>query len=79
MARTPSRPAKEVWPARPRLCATSFPRIILSVTMPCFGHIEDMHSFGPYDAFLSSDVAEMVDQQNSWNIFVISTYPLYLA
>jgi hypothetical protein len=23
--------------------------------------------FGPYDAFLSSDVLEMVDQQNSWN------------
>jgi hypothetical protein len=35
--------------------------------------------FGPYDAFLSSDVPEMVDQQNSWNLLVISTYLLYLA
>jgi hypothetical protein len=35
--------------------------------------------FGPYDVFLSSDVPEMVDQQNSWNSLVISTYLLYLA
>jgi hypothetical protein len=34
--------------------------------------------FGPYDAFPSSDVPEMVDQQNLWNSFVISTYLLYL-
>jgi hypothetical protein len=34
--------------------------------------------FGPYDAFPSSDVAEMVDQQNSLNSLVISTYLLYL-
>jgi hypothetical protein len=34
--------------------------------------------FGPYGAFLSSDVPEMVDQQNSWNSLVISTYLLYL-
>jgi hypothetical protein len=33
--------------------------------------------FGPYDAFLSSDVPEMVDQQNSWNSLVISTYFVY--
>jgi hypothetical protein len=79
MARTPGRPAKEVWSARARLCATSFPHIILSVTMPCFGHIEHMHRFWSIWCFLSSDVAEMVDQQNSWNSFVISTYPLYLA
>jgi hypothetical protein len=32
--------------------------------------------FGPYEAFLSSDVPEMVDQQKS---LVISTYLLYLA
>jgi hypothetical protein len=25
------------------LCTTSFPRVILSVTMPYFGHNEDMH------------------------------------
>jgi hypothetical protein len=34
--------------------------------------------FGPYNAFLSSDIPEMVDQQNSWNSLVISTYLLYL-
>jgi hypothetical protein len=35
--------------------------------------------FGPYDAFPSSDVPEIVDQQNSWNSLVISTNLLYLA
>jgi hypothetical protein len=35
--------------------------------------------FGPYDAFPSSDVTELVDQQNSWNSLVIGTYVLYLA
>jgi hypothetical protein len=34
--------------------------------------------FGPYDAFPSSDVPEMVNQQNSWNSLVISTYVLYI-
>jgi hypothetical protein len=34
--------------------------------------------FDPYDAFLTSDVPEMIDQQNSWNSLVISTYLLYL-
>jgi hypothetical protein len=29
---------------------------------------------GPFDAFPSSDVHEMVDQQNSWDSLVISTY-----
>jgi hypothetical protein len=29
----------------PELCATSSPRIIFSVTMPYFWHIEDMHGF----------------------------------
>jgi hypothetical protein len=31
-----------------------------------------------YDAFPSSDVLEMVDQQNLWNSLVIRTYLLYL-
>jgi hypothetical protein len=62
----------------PVLCATSFPRVIFFVTMPHFGHNEDMHGFGPYDAFLSFDIPEMVDQQNSWNLLVISTYLLDL-
>jgi hypothetical protein len=34
--------------------------------------------FDPYDTFPSSDVPEMVDQQNSWNSLVLSTYLLYL-
>jgi hypothetical protein len=34
--------------------------------------------FGPHGAFPSFDVPEMVDQQNSWNSLVISTYLLYL-
>jgi hypothetical protein len=29
----------------PMLFATSFPRVIFSVTMPYFGHNEDMHGF----------------------------------
>ncbi len=35
-------------------------------------------NFCPYGAFPSSDVPEMVDQQNSWNSLVIGTYLLYL-
>jgi hypothetical protein len=35
--------------------------------------------FGPYDAFPSSDVPKMVDQQNSWNSLVKGTYHLCLA
>jgi hypothetical protein len=34
--------------------------------------------FYQYDASLSSDVPEMVDQQNLWNSLVISNYLLYL-
>jgi hypothetical protein len=34
--------------------------------------------FGPYGAFPSSDVPEMVDQQNSCNSLVISIYLPYL-
>jgi hypothetical protein len=34
--------------------------------------------FGPYGAFPSSDILVTVDQQNSWNSLVISTYLLYL-
>jgi hypothetical protein len=37
-----------------------------------------MDFFGPYDAFLSSDVPEKVNEQNSWNSLVISTYLLSL-
>jgi hypothetical protein len=34
--------------------------------------------FRPYDAFPSSDVLGMADQQNSWKPLVIRTYVLYL-
>jgi hypothetical protein len=34
--------------------------------------------FGLYDAFPSSDALGMVDQQNSWNLLVISAYLLYI-
>jgi hypothetical protein len=34
--------------------------------------------FGPYGAFPSSDVPVIVDQQNSSNLLVVSTYLLYL-
>jgi hypothetical protein len=59
----------------PVLYATTFPHVILSVTMPYFGHNEGMHRFCPYGAFPSSDVPEIVDQQNS---LVTVTYLLYL-
>jgi hypothetical protein len=36
-------------------------------------------NFGPYDTFPSSDVLEMVDEQNSCDSLVIGTYLLYLA
>jgi hypothetical protein len=36
-------------------------------------------NFGPYDVFLSFDIPEMVDQQNSWNSLIIGTYLLYLV
>jgi hypothetical protein len=35
--------------------------------------------FGPYDAFPSSDIPKMLDQQNLWNSLVIGTCLLYLA
>jgi hypothetical protein len=47
----PSRPAKEVadrppfGSISPGLCATSSPRVILSVTMSYFRPNEDMHGF----------------------------------
>jgi hypothetical protein len=65
------------WPhlglVEPMLCATLFHGVILSVTMPYFGHNEDIHGFWSISCFLSSDVPKMVDQQNSWNSLVIGT------
>jgi hypothetical protein len=62
----------------PVLCATSFPRVILCVTMPFLDIMKICMDFGPYGAFPSSDVPKMVDQQNSWSSLVIDTYLLYL-
>jgi hypothetical protein len=63
----------------PELCATSSPHayylwlcLILDMLKICL-------DFGPDDAFSSSDVPEMIDQQNLWNSLVISIYLLYLA
>jgi hypothetical protein len=75
-----------IWPAGPTLAqfGPSFlPRhlpvsyylrlpVVLDIMKICM-------DFGPYDTFPSSDVPEMVDQQNSWNWLVIGTYLLYLA
>jgi hypothetical protein len=41
--------------------------LILDIMMICM-------DFGPYGAFPSSDVPEMVDQQNLWNSLVICTF-----
>jgi hypothetical protein len=67
----PSRPAP-LWLGGPELYATSSPCVILLVNTPGFEHNEDMYGFGPYDAFLSSDVPEMVNQQNSWNPWILT-------
>jgi hypothetical protein len=85
MAPTPGRPPKEVGLADPTLARLGpgfVPRhrlmsyylrlcLILDILKICL-------DFGLYDAFPSSDVPEMVNQQNSWNSLVISTYLLYL-
>jgi hypothetical protein len=86
MASTPGQSIKEVGPAGltlARLGPGFVPRhplilyylwlyLILDILKICI-------YFGPYVAFPSSDVPEMVGQQNSWNSLVISTYLLYLA
>jgi hypothetical protein len=82
----PGRPAKEEGPAGPTLARLGLgfvPRyplvsyylwlcLILDILKICM-------YFCPYDVFPSSDVPKMVDQQNSWNSLVISTYLLYLV
>jgi hypothetical protein len=61
----------------PVLRDTSFPCIILSMTMPYFRHNEDMHGFWSIWCF-SVIWCSWIDQQNSWNSLVISIYLLYL-
>jgi hypothetical protein len=84
-APTPGRPAKDAGPADPTLAQLGpvfVPHhslvwyslwlcLILDILKICM-------DFGPYDPFPSSDVPEMVDQQNFWNSLVIGTYLLYL-
>jgi hypothetical protein len=84
-AGTHGRPAKVMWPTHHTLARLSpcfVPHhffmsyflwlcLILDIMKICM-------DFGPYGAFLSSDVPEMVDQQNSWKSLVISTCLLYL-
>jgi hypothetical protein len=86
MAPTPGGRAKEVDPAVPTLAwlgpgfvpchplVSYYLRLclLLDILKICI-------DFGPYDAFPSSDLPEMVDQQNSGNSLVVSTYLLYLA
>jgi hypothetical protein len=85
-ATIPGQPAKEVGPVGPALARLGLGfvpchplmshylwlSLILDILKICM-------DFGPYDAFPSSDVSEMVDQQNLWNSLVISTCLLYLV
>jgi hypothetical protein len=83
-APTDSQSPKVMWPAghtMARLSPCFVPRqflvsyclwlcLILDIIKICM-------EFGPYYAFPSFDVLEMVDQQNVWNSLVIGTYLLY--
>jgi hypothetical protein len=59
------------WPCHPLMSYCLWLCLISDIMMICM-------DFGPYDAFPSSDVSKMVNQQNSWNLLVISTYLIYL-
>jgi hypothetical protein len=58
-------------PHRPSMSYCLWLCLILDIMKTCM-------DFGSYGAFPSSDVLEMVGQQNSWNSLVISNYLLYL-
>jgi hypothetical protein len=58
-------------PHRPFMSYCSRTPLVLDIIKICI-------DFGPDGAFPSSDVPEMINQQNSWNLLVISTYLLYL-
>jgi hypothetical protein len=82
---TPSRPAKEVGPTGPTLAQLGLgfvphhPLVSYSIWLCLILDILKICiDFGPYGSFPSSDVPEMINQQNSWNSLVISTYLLYL-
>jgi hypothetical protein len=81
----PGRPAMEVGPTglslaqlgpgfvprHPHMSYCLWQCLILDIMKICT-------DFSAYDTFPSSDVPEMVNQQNSWNSLVVSTYLLYL-
>jgi hypothetical protein len=81
----PGWPAKEVGPTGPTL-AWLVPgfvphHLLLSYCLWLCLILDIMKicmDFGSYDAFSSSNVPEMVNQQNLWKSLVISTYLLYL-
>jgi hypothetical protein len=58
-------------PCRPFMSYCLWTLLVLDI-------IKIYKNFGPYGAFPSFDIPEMVDQQNLWNSLVISTYLLYL-
>jgi hypothetical protein len=81
----PGRQANGLWPAGPtfgQLGPGLVPRRPFMSYCPWTPLVLDIMKictdYGPYGAFPSSDVPIMVDQQNSWNSLVISTYLLYL-
>jgi hypothetical protein len=57
-------------PHRPFMSYCPLTSLVFDINKICM-------DFGSYGVFPSSDVPVMVDQQNSWNLLVISTYLLY--
>jgi hypothetical protein len=81
----PGRLTKGVGPASPTLARLGpgfVPHHPLMSYCQCLPLVLDIMKicmdFDPYDAFPSSDVPEMLNQQNSWNSLVIITYLLYV-
>jgi hypothetical protein len=84
-APTHGRLAKVMWPASHTLARLSLwfvPRHFHMSYFLWLCFISDIMKicmdFSPYGPFPSSNVPKMVDQQNSWNSLLISTYLLYL-
>jgi hypothetical protein len=57
-------------PRRPFMSYCLWTPLVLDIIKIC-------KDFGSYGTFPSSDVSVILDQQNSWNSLVISTYLLY--
>jgi hypothetical protein len=84
-APTHGRPPKVMWPFGHTLtwlspCFVPHHSLMSNCLWPCLilDIMKICMDFGPYGAFLSSDVPEIVDQQNSWKSLAIGTYLLYL-